>query len=345
MLSWPMMSLGFMVNLLQRGRASLERIEEIFAERPAISDTVGPGETCPIGGSASEAALVLSPPLKTSRGLDPGREKSAGGLCHGEIVGHGRGLSVHLDSVSFRYPASERWAVTEVTLEVPPGARIGITGPVGSGKTTLLELIPRIHDPTRGLIRVDGRDIRGIPLRELRASIGWVSQEPFLFSDSIFENVRFGAPSASQEAVAKAVCTARLDKDLDAFPERGDTVVGERGVMLSGGQRQRVAVARALMVAPRLLLLDDAFAHLDAETEAEAMANILDALPDVTIIFTSHRVSSLAMADRLVVLEEGRLAEEGQPEILAHAGGYFQRVCEQQALMAELEQLGEGGSR
>lgn len=352
MLSWPMMSLGFMVNLLQRGRASLDRIEEIFADRAAISDTIRPEDgvltqgTCSMAGAASEAGpSVLSPPLKMSRGLHPRREDSAGGPRRGEAFSHERGLSVHLDSVSFKYPASERWAVWEVSLQVPPGARIGITGPVGSGKTTLLELIPRIHDPTYGLITVDGRDTRGIPLRELRSSIGWVSQDPFLFSDSIFENVRFGAPFASWEAVAKAVRTARLDKDLDAFPDKGETVIGERGVMLSGGQRQRVAVARALMVTPRLLLLDDAFAHLDAETEAEAMANILDSLPHVTIIFTSHRVSSLAMADRLVVLKEGRLLEEGQPEILAHAGGYFQRICEQQALMAELEQLEKGGSR
>ncbi len=327
MLSWPMMSLGFMVNLLQRGRASLERIEEIFAERPAISDTIpsvgadGPGAISRIGGSASA----------TTR--------------QDQALGHGGGLSVRLHSVSFRYPSSEKWALRDVTLEVPAGARLAITGPVGGGKTTLLELIPRIHDPTEGFITVDGRDARELPLTGLRGSIGWVAQEPFLFSDSISENVRFGAPWASPEAVARAMHMARLDKDLDAFPQGWETLVGDRGVMLSGGQRQRVALARALMVTPRLLLLDDAFAHLDAETEAEALANILSALPHATIIFTSHRVSSLAMADTLVVLAEGRVVEEGQPGVLARAGGYFQRICEQHALMAELEGLQEGGYR
>lgn len=352
MLSWPMMSLGFMVNLLQRGRASLERIEEIFAERPAIGDTIPsedkdrPDLFSLIGGSASDGdGSWISAPPNLGGTLHIEWRDIADGPHRETASGHGRGLSVHLHSVSFRYPASEKWALREVTLEVSPGARIGITGPVGSGKTTLLELIPRIHDPTQGLITVDGQDVRNLPLRELRGCIGWVAQEPFLFSDSISENVRFGAPFATPEALARVVRIARLDKDLDAFPDEWDTVIGERGVMLSGGQRQRVALARALMVTPRLLLLDDAFAHLDAETEAEALANILAALPHATIIFTSHRVSSLARADRLVVLAEGRVVEEGQPEILRHAGGYFQRICERQALMAELEELEEGGSR
>jgi|YNPNPStandDraft_1061719.scaffolds.fasta_scaffold00268_17 ATP-binding cassette subfamily B multidrug efflux pump len=333
MLSWPMMSLGFMVNLLQRGRASLERIEEILSETPSIVDAAPSSMNAPPSTRYSHTVATTSPTSSTSPragGRDPARDL---------------GPSVHFDSVSFRYPASDRWALAEVTLKVHPGARVGITGPVGSGKSTLLEMIPRIHDPTRGSIAVDGRDIRELPLKELRRHIGWVAQEPFLFSDSISDNVRFGAPGEAEDAMIRAVRMARLDKDLDAFPDRWQTLIGERGVMLSGGQRQRVALARALMVAPRLLLLDDAFAHLDAETEAEVMANILSALPRATILFTSHRASSLNKADTVVVLAEGWVIEKGQPEMLAKAGGYFQRISEQEELMAELARLEKRGAR
>ena len=303
MLSWPMMSLGFMVNLLQRGRASLERLEEILHARPGIDE--------------------------------PDRE-----FVERSVSARTLGMGFH--DVGFQYPGSARWVLRGISLAVQEGSRIGITGRVGSGKTTLLDLIPRIHDPTAGHITLNGQDLREIPFTELRGRVAWVAQEPFLFSEPISSNLAFGLPEASPEEVDRAARLVRLDKDLDAFPRGWDTVVGERGVMLSGGQRQRVALGRAVMVGPEILLLDDAFAHLDGETEVQVMENLLEALPGVTILFTSHRVSTLLRADRVVVLAEGRILEEGSPEVLRSAGGYFQRICHQQDLIREMEGPGKG---
>jgi ATP-binding cassette subfamily B protein len=295
MLSWPMMSLGFMVNLLQRGRASMERLEEILRETPAVADA-----------------------HPTTTAIAPADEMR---FCE----------------VGFRYPGTGGWALRGISLAIPRGSRMAITGPVGSGKSTLLELIPRIHDPQEGRVSLNGQDLREIPLADLRRRVGWVAQEPFLFSESIAANLAFGVPRASCEEVDRGARLVRLDKDLDAFPLGWDTVIGERGVMLSGGQRQRVALGRAIMVGPGILLMDDAFAHLDGETEAQVMRNVLEALPGATIIFTSHRVSTLLQAGTVVVLAEGRILEVGPPELLRSAGGYFQRICRQQDLIQEME--------
>ena len=303
MLIWPMMSLGFMVNLFQRGRASLERLDGIFREQPAIGDPPDPVA------------------LKGSR--------------------HG----VTFRGVSFRYPGTSRWALREVSFDVPAGARIGITGPVGSGKTTLLELIPRAHDPLEGGVFLDGENVRQLSLQELRGRVALVSQEPFLFSESLAANMAFGAPHEGAERVEWAARLVRLDKDQDAFPDGWDTVVGERGVTISGGQRQRVALARAIMTAPRVLLLDDAFAHLDEETESEVIVNLLGALPEATILFTSHRISSLRRADRVLVLSDGEILQEGHPEELLERPGYLRQIWDQQTLLRELERIGARGER
>jgi ATP-binding cassette subfamily B protein len=204
-----------------------------------------------------------------------------------------------------------------------------------------LELIPRIHDPVEGAVFLDGEDIRRISLRDLRQGVGLVAQEPFLFSDSLSANMSFGAPESPAEKVERVARLVRLDKDQDAFPQGWETIVGERGMMLSGGQRQRVALARALMTTPRILLLDDAFAHLDEETESEVIGNVLEAFPETTIIFTSHRVSSLRLADRVVILREGQLLQEGHPGRLLQIEGYFREICQQQSLLQEIAQLGE----
>jgi ATP-binding cassette subfamily B multidrug efflux pump len=298
MLIWPMMSLGFMVNLLQRGRASLERLDGIFRERPSIAD----------------------PP-------DP-------------VVVKGPNYGVALRGVSFRYPGSSRWALRGISFDVPAGTRIGITGPVGSGKTTLLELIPRVYDPLEGGVFLDGQDVRQLDLQDLRGRVALVAQEPFIFSESLAANMAFGAPHEGAEKVEWAARLVRLDKDRDAFPGGWETLVGERGVTISGGQRQRLALARAIMTAPQVLLLDDAFAHLDEETESEVIGNLLGALPEATILFTSHRISSLRRADRVVVLRDGVILQEGHPEELLQRPGYLRQIWDQQTLLRELERLG-----
>jgi len=298
MLIWPMMSFGFMVNLLQRGRASLERLDVIFHQQPAIADPLHP--------------IRLTRP-------------------RGEI---------EFRDVSFRYPESARQALRGISLHVSSGSRTAVTGPVGSGKTTLLDLIPRIHDPTEGGVFLGGQDIREIPLQDLRQRAALVAQEPFLFSESLAANMNFGVPHRGAEAVERVAQLVRLDKDQEAFPQGWETLLGERGMTISGGQRQRVALARAIMMAPQILLLDDAFAHLDEETEAEVIGNLLEALPETTILFTSHRISSLRRADRVVVLRDGQILEEGDPERLIEATGYFRQIWEQQRLLKELERFG-----
>jgi len=301
MIIWPMMSFGFMVNLFQRGRASLTRLEEIFHEEPAVVDPPKP------------------------RDLSPGTRE------------------INFQRVSFRYPGSTRWALHDLSFRVPAGRKVGITGPVGSGKSTLLELVPRIHDPEDGRVFLDGRDVREIGLRDLRRQITVVAQEPFLFSESIAANMGFGKSEFSPEEIERVARLVRLDKDRDAFPQGWETLVGERGVTLSGGQRQRVALARAIMTTPRILLLDDAFSHLDEETESEIIGNLLEALPETTIVFTSHRISSLMRADQVVVLEDGKLLQEGDPSGLAETCGYFRRIWQEQHLLRELERVdGEG---
>jgi len=298
MLIWPMMSFGFMVNLFQRGRASLERLDELFDEEPSIAD---PPRPIPLVRLKEE---------------------------------------IEFRGVGFRYPNSAHWVLRGISLRIPAGSRTAITGPVGSGKTSLLEFIPRIHDPVEGTLFLDGEDIRRISLRDLRQRVSLVAQEPFLFSDSLSANMRFGVPQSPAEEVERAARLVRLDKDQDAFPQGWETIVGERGMMLSGGQRQRVALARAVMTMPRILLLDDAFAHLDEETESEVFGNLLKALPETTILFASHRVSSLRLADRVVVLSKGQLLQEGHPKRLLQVEGYFRDICQQQSLLQEIAKLG-----
>jgi ATP-binding cassette, subfamily B, multidrug efflux pump len=300
MLSWPMMSVGFMVNLFQRARASHDRLEQVFGQIPDIAD----------------------PP--TPRPLPRVPDE------------------LRFETVGFRYPGTERFALREISIVVPPGARVGITGPVGCGKSTLLDLVPRIHDPTEGTITLHGDDLRSYSLREWRQRVAWVAQEPFLFSDPIAANVAFGAPHSPMAEVDRAARLARLDKDLDAFPQGWETVVGERGITLSGGQRQRLALARAAMTSPGILVLDDAFAHLDTETESEILSNILAALPSTTILFVSHRISTLRKASWVVVLSQGRIIEQGTPADLLQRGGYFQRTFQQQEILQEMERWGGG---
>jgi ATP-binding cassette subfamily B protein len=297
MLIWPMMSLGLMVNLFQRGRASLERLNEIFYQKPAVTDPSHPN------------------PTSTTRS------------------------EIRFRGVGFKYPRSDHRALRGISFDVAPRSRTAITGPVGSGKTTLLELIPRIYDPTEGTVSLDGQDTKKIPLRELRRSVALVAQEPFLFSESLSANMSFGIPESPPDEIERVARLVRLDKDLDAFPQGWETLVGERGVTLSGGQRQRTALARAIMMVPQVLILDDAFAHLDEETESEVIGNLLESLPETTILFTSHRASSLRRADRVVVLKDGQILQEGPPDRLLEVRGYFRTICEQQELMRELEQL------
>lgn len=283
MLSWPMMSIGFMTNLLQRALASVERVSEILSAEPQVK------------GPARPEDLGNVPP------------------------------EVSFQEVWFSYPGSSAWALRGVSAIFPKGKWVGITGPVGSGKSTLFHLIVRLYDPQKGSVRINGKDLREVGLQELRASIALVSQEPFLFSDSIASNVHPARPhNMNWDHLAGLT---GLSKELSKFPSGWETPIGERGITLSGGQRQKVALARALARDAPLILVDDGLCHLDAQSEATVMRNLRAFLSGKTVIFSTHRLPSLLMADWIVVIEEGTISEQGPPLELLETKGYLWRLA------------------
>jgi ATP-binding cassette subfamily B protein len=284
LLTWPMMALGWVTNLIQRGRASLDRVHVILETRPAIQDAVD------------------ARPLRTPRG---------------EIV---------FEAVGFAYPESSSPALAAIDLRIEAGSVLGIVGPPGSGKTTLLSLIPRLYDPTAGRILVDGCDTRQLRIADLRAAIAGMPQEPFLFAATLRENITFADPQVSEERLIEAVRSAALLETVRGFAQGFDTVVGEKGVMLSGGQKQRVALARCLLTDAPVLLLDDPISQVDFET-GEVITRALRRLAGQrTILIVSHRLPALNFADRIVVLDRGRLTASGSHAELMDASGYYART-------------------
>lgn len=226
----------------------------------------------------------------------------------------------------------------DISLTIPAGTTTAIVGATGSGKTTLLSLLPRLHEPPPGTVFIDGVDVRRIPLATLRGAIGFVSQEPFLFSASVADNIAFGVPehARSRALIEEAAAIARLDKDVDTFPSGYDTLVGERGITLSGGQKQRTAIARALAVSPAILILDDALSAVDTHTEEEILQRLSRVMRERTSIIVSHRVSTVRGADQIVVLDEGRIAEIGTHDALVSRGGLYAELYRKQQLEEEL---------
>ena len=296
MLGWPMIAFGWVTNLIQRGSASWVRMLDVLDAPPAIVD-----------GSRTDVAARLT----------------------GEIEWR------HL---TFAYPSAPDTPVLhDISLRVPAGTTLAIVGPTGSGKSTLASLLPRLYDPPPGTVFVDGIDVRELPLAILRGSIGMVPQEPFLFSDTIAGNVAFGTPERDEiEDLKHAVAVARLDVDVETFPNRWTTTVGERGLTLSGGQKQRTAIARALMIDPPILILDDALSAVDTDTEAAILDGLVGVMRSRTAILISHRASTIRHADHIVVLDGGRLVEQGTHDALLEAGGPYAEMCRLQRLEEEL---------
>jgi ATP-binding cassette subfamily B protein len=300
MLVWPMIALGWAVNLVQRGAASMGRINQLFRERPAIAE--------------SETPLTLPP----ARG----------------------GRAVEFRDVSFAYPgARDRGAVLQgISFRVEAGRSLAIVGATGSGKTTLVDLLVRAYDPDRGAVLLDGVDIRRLPLPELRRAIGFVPQETFLFSETLRENVLLGAPDDGRlERVAEV---AQLTEALPALPNGYDTMLGERGINLSGGQKQRSAIARALAQDPPVFVLDDALSAVDAQTEAKILRALRGALAGRTSIIVSHRLAAVRDADWILVLDRGRIVEQGTHADLAARSGRYWELLRRQQLEEELEEEG-----
>jgi ATP-binding cassette, subfamily B, multidrug efflux pump len=298
-LIWPMIAIGWVSNLAQRGLASLARIRQVLEVEPAIRD---------------EEPLV-----------DPGD----GGI-------HG---AVRFASLTFSYQPDESPVVptlTQVSFQVPAGHTVAVVGRTGAGKSTLLSLLPRLVDPPPQSLFLDGVDVRRVPLARLRAAIGMVPQETFLFSASIHDNMALGAPDATREQVLEAARLAGLEADLAQFPQGLDTLVGERGLTLSGGQKQRVALARALLRQPRLLLLDDCLSAVDTHTEETILANLRTVFKGRTVFLVSHRISTVKDADLILVLDQGEIIERGTHAELIAAGGIYADLHQRQLLEEEL---------
>jgi ATP-binding cassette subfamily B protein len=298
MLSWPMIAFGWVTNALQRGMASWKRMLEVIDAVPSITDAT----VTPAGRSVS-------------------------------IRG-----GIQVRDLTFTYPGTSRPVLEHVSLDIEPGQTVAFVGATGSGKSTLITLLPRLHEPPPGTIFLDGVDIREIPLSALRGAVGFVPQEPFLFSDTVGGNIAFGVPEgeATEARIREAAAIARLDKDVDTFPKGYDTMVGERGITLSGGQKQRTALARAVMVDPRILVLDDALSAVDTYTEEEILSRLRGVMKRRTSIIVAHRVSTVRDSDRIFVLDRGRIVERGDHDALVAHNGLYAALYRKQLLEEEL---------
>ena len=277
---------------------------------------------------ASASMARIAEILDTEPAVSDGDQTGAAAPVQGALA---------FDDVTFRYTPDGPAVLDGVSFEVPAGTSLGIVGRTGSGKSTLVELIPRLMDPTAGTVRVDGRDVREIPLQTLRGAIGYVPQEVFLFSDTVGHNIAFGVPDAADAQVREAAVEADLLANVEDFPLGFDTLVGERGITLSGGQKQRTAIARALIRRPPILLFDDALSAVDTRTEATILENLRAQFGQRTVVVVSHRVSAVQDADQIVVLDAGVVTERGTHDALVAAGGAYATLVRKQQLEAELE--------
>jgi ATP-binding cassette subfamily B protein len=315
MLQMPFMMLGFLMMMGQRAAASAGRIFEIVDEPETVVDRPG---AVPLGPTSGDGPFVAA---------------------RGEVL---------FDDVTFAYPTAGDDApnvLDGLTLHLAAGETVALVGRTGSGKSTLARLLPRFYDVTGGAVRVDGHDVRDLTLESLRATIGLVLDEPFLFSESIRENIAYGRPSASDEEVEAAARAAGVLEFVDRLPDGFETVIGERGYTLSGGQRQRIAIARTLLVNPRILVLDDATSAIDVHVEHEIHGALRTLMEGRTTLIIAHRLSTISLADRVVLLKDGRIVADGtHAELMANVPDYAEVLAHaEEEWQAAHAHHGDGG--
>jgi ATP-binding cassette subfamily B protein len=354
MLAWPMIAFGWVTNMLQRGMASWKRMLEVLDTVPAIQDEA----ITQSSRKTQSAQTSLSFSEEKIDSADSANSAISASRVNEPIRGE-----IEFRDLTFSY--GETRVLQQVSARIAAGQTVAIVGPTGSGKSTLISLLARLHDPPPGTVFLDGVDVRLIPLAVLRGAIGFVPQEPFLFSDTIADNVAFGLDATTwalrlrsgqagdaggtgasagkieqtaerRRAIEAAGAVARLDKDLVDFPHGYDTVVGERGITLSGGQKQRTALARAIVVDPRVLILDDALSAVDTYTEEEILTRLKSVMRQRTSIIVSHRISTVRNADQIFVLNEGCVVEEGTHDELVRLNGLYAELHRKQLLEEEL---------
>lgn len=332
MLTWPMMAIGFMINLMQRGSAAMTRIEEILNTKPEIQDMPT------INNDMSNQINIKG--------------------------------DIEFNDLSFSYPCASQYAISNINLKIKAGSTIAIVGPVGSGKSTIGRLLARFYDVSSGQITIDGIDIKMIPLHILRKNVCYVEQDPFLFANTIYENIAFGyndgqlntrdrdqgsgvsdqgSESSDNDGellnntkdiknrIWDVAIMAGMEKDIISFPDKIDTRIGERGVTLSGGQKQRIALARGLIKSAKILILDDTFSSLDMKTEKEIFGKIANKLKDSTTILISHRISTVKDADVIVVLNNGKIVEMGTHQELIDKCGVYYKIYKHQMLDMDMD--------
>ena len=295
-LTFPVIAMGWIISIYQRGTASLLRIHQLMTEKPEIEDAPG---------------------------IEPSSEAVQG--------------DIEFRNLNFSYNGAP--VLHNINLRIPSGSSLAIVGPTGSGKTTLVNLIPRVYDADPGAVLIDGKPVREYALADLRRNIGFVPQETFLFSETIRENIAFGVQNAADDDIRWAAEAANIAGDIEEFPEKYKTLVGERGITLSGGQKQRTAIARALIRSPRILILDDALSSVDTHTEDKILNHLREVMQGRTTIFISHRVSTVRNADRIAVLHNGRIVELGTHDELLALNGYYTDLYNKQLLEEELAEV------
>jgi len=297
LLTWPMMAVGFVINLMQRGTASLKRLNKIFSEEPELYD------------------------------------KDV--IKDVEIKG-----SIKFNNLSFRYNKEEELVLSNINLEIQQGQTVAFLGKTGSGKTTLINLLLRLFNVNDGELFIDGYDINKVSIKKLRAEIGIVPQDNFLFSSTIGENISFFDPdNISDEEIKKAAKVTEVYDNIMEFPNKFDTILGERGVTLSGGQKQRISMARAIIKKPKMLILDDSFSAVDTHTEEKILNNLKPIMEDRTVILVSHRISTIKNADMIYVLENGKILERGTHDMLVENDKLYNDIYQKQQLEEKIANI------